>query len=431
MHKVLWLLVGLFASLVVVSCSNEPLAPESLKATAAPTLTAELVGLNVRGRVVPVRWVALGFPSGGMLTEVNITIGQTVEQGEVLARLDADLLRVAVEAARRAVAAGEARQTQLAEAPDLLAVQAAAAELKAAEANLTALQSGPSQTAETHAAAELAAAQAELQALRALPDPAAARAAQARFESTAVVRQRAQTAYDQIRDRPEAAMLPEALALQQATIAHDEAQALLEIARRGATPSALAAALARVRSAQAALDAVKAGPSEVDLAAARSRVSQAEFALARVHTPASAAELMEAAANLAEARHALAQAESAVDGTVLVAPFAGSIVSVMARPQERVGSAPIIVLADLSVFQVETVDADEWTAAHVQPGQRVDLVFPALDGHTLPGIVSVVALQPAEANRLDPFYTITVTLSDTDPALRWGMTANVTFPIQS
>ncbi|MEI7750272.1 MAG: efflux RND transporter periplasmic adaptor subunit [Candidatus Moraniibacteriota bacterium] len=49
--------------------------------------------LNVSGKVAPIRFVDLGFEEGGRITELSHTVGDQVNQGDVLARInDADLL---------------------------------------------------------------------------------------------------------------------------------------------------------------------------------------------------------------------------------------------------------------------------------------------------------------------------------------------------
>jgi len=62
----------------------------------------------------------------------------------------------------------------------------------------------------------------------------------------------------------------------------------------------------------------------------------------------------------------------------------------------------------------------------VTVGQAVEVVLDALPEVTLEGQVSQIN-QRYEEKRGDITYTVTVTLSETDPQMRWGMTAAARF----
>jgi HlyD family secretion protein len=417
---------GQLAANLVEKSQPPPSTPEAVSAKAR---------LRAQGEVVPGRWVELGFAGGGVLAEMPVTMGQEVKAGDVLARLDTTRLELAVRAATDAIAAQEAALARLQEAPDPTTISAAEAELEAAQAGLADLKAGPSETDVVAANAEVISAQAELARLRALPDPTSVAQAQAQLDKATVALQQAQAAYDQIKQRPEAGLSSQALALQQATIDHNLAKSAFDLAQRTATAAEMQAAQARLASAQAALARIQQGPSETDLATARSRIRSAEASLAQAQKTASEADLTAAKANLSQAQTQLAQAQVDLEAATLRAPFAGTITAISADAGEVVSNAPFITLADLTNWQVETVDVDEWVAARLEPGQAAELTFPAFEGKALAGVVVSIAPRAERADGSDPFYTVVVALDEPEAGqypelverLRWGMTVRLDF----
>ena len=60
-------------------------------------------------------------------------------------------------------------------------------------------------------------------------------------------------------------------------------------------------------------------------------------------------------------------------------------------------------------------------------GQQVSITPDALPELDLPGIVTDISTLHTE-KRGDVTYTVTISLEESDPRLRWGMTMVVTFP---
>lgn len=400
-----------------------------------PGGTAARPRLRAQGEVVPARWAELGFVGGGVLAEVPVSAGQQVQAGDVLARLSTKDLDLAVRAAGDAVTMHQANLAHLQEPPDSVAIAAVQAELEAAKAALEALQAGPTAVDLAAAQADVAAAEADLARLRALPDPAAVAQAQAQLDKATIALQRAQAAYDQVQARPDVAMSPQSLALQEATIDHEAARAALALAEGKATAAELKAAQARVAAAEAHLAATREGPSAADRAAARSRVRNAESALAQAQETTGEADLAAARASLSEAEMQLSRANAALETAILRAPFAGTVMTLEAAAGQMVSNSLFLTLADLN-WQVETVDVDEWVATRIVPGQAVELSFPAFEGEKLAGTVKSIDARAKRAGAgTDPFYTVVVTLnreqSGQPPALvaalRWGMTVRLDF----
>ncbi len=129
--------------------------------------------------------------------------------------------------------------------------------------------------------------------------------------------------------------------------------------------------------------------------------------------------VLEARLNAAEARMA---------SFSITAPFDG----VVARLSAKVGnsikpSETAVTVADFSNWLVETKDLTEIDVVKLAEDQPVTVKLDALPDVTLKGKVLSVS-KTFTQNQGDVVYKVTVLLTETHPAMRWGMTANVTFP---
>jgi len=136
-------------------------------------------------------------------------------------------------------------------------------------------------------------------------------------------------------------------------------------------------------------------------------------------------ELLASLIESAEARvHA---AEEALAQYTLTAPFAGIVTDVFLERGQLVGpETPVMQLADLSQFVIETSDLTELEVVKIQEGQEVEVVPDALPDTTLTGTVEDIS-QSFTTQAGDVLYTATIHLDEEDPALRWGMTVEITF----
>jgi len=136
--------------------------------------------------------------------------------------------------------------------------------------------------------------------------------------------------------------------------------------------------------------------------------------------------LLEARLNNAKAQ--VAAAQNALDSYSLKAPFAGTVTDVTPALGQLVGPETWAVqLADLSVWTVETSDLTELEVVKINVGQAVEIRPDALEALTLTGVVESIS-QSSKTQGGDVLYTVKIKLNDSDPALRWGMTVQVTFP---
>lgn len=122
----------------------------------------------------------------------------------------------------------------------------------------------------------------------------------------------------------------------------------------------------------------------------------------------------------AGARAALANAE-------VRAPFAGVITDLNLKVGEFAASGqPVVTIADTSNWVVKTTDLTEIDVVNITEGQAVTVRLDAIPDAELQGHVLSVGQNFTE-NQGDVVYEVIVLLTDSDPAMRWGMTAEVKF----
>jgi HlyD family secretion protein len=132
-------------------------------------------------------------------------------------------------------------------------------------------------------------------------------------------------------------------------------------------------------------------------------------------------------ARLASAQASLESAQAAVDALTLRASMNGTVVDVAIIPGQQVTSGELVMaLADFSGWVVKTDSLTELEVVNVTEGQAVQVILDALPDTTLKGTVTNIN-ERYEEKRGDVTYTVTVQLDETDPLMRWGMTAAVYF----
>ncbi|MEJ5198820.1 MAG: efflux RND transporter periplasmic adaptor subunit [Anaerolineae bacterium] len=346
------------------------------------------------GNLLPANETALAFRSGGVLAEVTVKVGDKVEAGQILARLDDTDARAQVAQAEANLRLAELKLADLTAPADQAAIAAAQASLAAAKADLTKLTT-PATAAELLAAQEnLRSAQEALALLLAGPDPNKVAAAKAALTLAEINVRAAQAAYDKVapvttlRDGTTVGIgqTKEAADLWQATTNYEKAKAEYDAVLAGPTADTIAAARAKVAVAQAQLDALKAPPDADAVKAAEAKVAQAQAQLDALLAGPSANDVEAARLSVTLARYNLENAQRALNNTQLRAPIAGTVLSIGAEVGETVGAAPIITIADLSASQIRFW-VEEGDLMSVAPGNPVKIVFDALPDLTFSGKV--------------------------------------------
>jgi HlyD family secretion protein len=375
--------------------------------------------------IVPVQSARLSLPTAGIVAEVLVGEGDAVEAGQVLVRLDAARQAAAVAQAEAQLLRAQNGLAELQAGPRPQEIGAAKAAVEAAQAQLARVQQGARPEEIAGAEGALAAARASLQRVKEGPREEDLVAARADVANAQAVLRQAQAAYDRVQGAPDIQMRPEALALEQATNAYHAATARLAALQAGASSADVAAARAQIQQAQAQLDAMKAPARPAEVAAAQAEIRRAQAQLDLLTAGARPETIAAGQADVAAAKAALQAAQVALAETELRAPFAGTVASLDAGTGEQVapGSA-VVVLADLTGWQIETDDLTELNVVRVHEGDPVTITFDAIPGLELPG--TVVRIEAIGENKMgDITYTVIIRPDRTDERLRWNMTASV------
>ena len=111
----------------------------------------------------------------------------------------------------------------------------------------------------------------------------------------------------------------------------------------------------------------------------------------------------------------------------VTAPFDGMVADLYAKAGSSINPGEVAVtVADFSNWLVETTDLTEIDVVELTEDQPVLVKLDALPDTQLPGTILSIGQTYAE-NQGDVVYDVTILLDDTHPAMRWGMTASVTF----
>lgn len=123
----------------------------------------------------------------------------------------------------------------------------------------------------------------------------------------------------------------------------------------------------------------------------------------------------------------LKAAKAAVAAFTITAPFDGVVAEMYAKAGSTMNAGEIaVVIADTSKWIVITTDVTEIDVVKLSKGRPVIVTLDAIPDVDLNGKILLIGQNYSE-NQGDVVYKVTVLLTDTDPAMRWGMTAVVKF----
>lgn len=366
------------------------LQPTAASPSAVPTVTGN-TALTAEGRLTPVQHASLAFNLGGLVVEVLVNEGQQVQAGQLLARLDVQ---------------------------ERLASAVAAAELELVNARQA------RQALLDNAAVRTAAAQAAVAAGR-----EAVRSAE-RYLNNLVAGGRA-TDIDQA--RASVVLLKDRLDKAREDFAPYENKAEDDVTR-ATYQSRLSEAQRQYDNAVRLLNNLEGPAADIDLAVAQANLAlaQADLALkeqeySEVENGPDPQDLEIAEARLRAVEASLKAAQAALDDAELRAPFAGTLVKLDLKAGETAAPGlPVVALADLSGWVVETSDLNELELPRAEVGQAVRVTPDALPELSLTGRVDSISQYFVERFG-DVTYTAKIRLEDNDPRLRWGMTVQVVF----
>src|SRR5215216_2487000 len=123
----------------------------------------------------------------------------------------------------------------------------------------------------------------------------------------------------------------------------------------------------------------------------------------------------------------LEAAEAGVAAFSVIAPFDGVVANLNAKLGGSINAGePAVTVADFSQWLVKTTDLTEIDVVSLVQGQPVSVSLDAIPDAELAGEILSIGQTYAE-NQGDIVYEVTILLADSHPAMRWGMTAAVTF----
>lgn len=317
-----------------------------------------VLSTNGAGTLVPVRESALGFKSGGELVELLVQVGDEVERGQLLARLDdssaQQQLRQAELDLAELTSPGAVAQARLAAAEAETAVEKAQDDLKYLISN------GVFNWEIEVAAADLALAGAqEAAASSATPEmQQALEEAEAALEAAKDTLARKWRYYENVYG-------PDNFTIFDRQTRSSYVDWPTE---------------AEIEAARAALAIAEAKHEEAGLLVA---VLNGE--------PVPEGATGEGLVKLEQGRYNLEGAKDSLADTQLVAPFAGTITAVEAQVGDSLGSSSFITLTDLSQPHVE-IFLDEIDLNMIDVGYKVEIVLDALPEEVFTGVVVEVDL---------------------------------------
>ena len=339
-----------------------------------------VVSVSGAGELNPSAELAVGFQAGGYLDEVLVEVGDRVQAGDVLARLETDDLELAV----------------------------AEADIKArlAQLSLDDADEEPSDAELADAQADLRNAQYALTLARYTYDSALNSDLDAAVRSRYLEYQWATERYLTVEQRQEQAVDP---------VSQDDFDAAWN--ERGTTEGAYNEVLQEAQ--MEALDAA----NQVDQN--QNRVYQAQASLELLQSGPTTDTIVRAELSLDQAVLALENARDDLAAAELRAPFDATVVSVDAIPGEHVGTATFITLADLAQ-PLLCLWVEESDMSGVVVGNRVEIVFEALPDDVFSG--EIVRVDPALVT-VDGTLTVqawaSIDVSSRQVNLLGGMNADV------
>jgi biotin carboxyl carrier protein len=127
-------------------------------------------------------------------------------------------------------------------------------------------------------------------------------------------------------------------------------------------------------------------------------------------------------------RQEIAEISTASQTEILVAPWRGTITGLSVHVGDTLmPGAAVATIGDLSRYQVETTDVDEYLIGQIHPNQSVTMTVEALGGRRLTGTVDTVALTQQTSSAGVANYPVVIRLFANDPELRPWMTVRLVF----
>jgi HlyD family secretion protein len=379
--------ISLLLAVVIILSSCQVISPTEQNPQQEIPVVTQAPGVSAEGKLTPKYYVNLSFKAGGKVTEVLVNEGEKVEEGQVIARLD--------------------QREQFASAVDN-----ASYELLNAQQALKDLQDN-----------------AEVNTAQALQKVADGRDAVRSAERYLNNLNTGSKEVDINQTKADVVILKDRLDKAQEDFA-PYAKKPEDNVTRAQYLSKLSDAQRKYDNAVRLLNNLEGSASDIDLSIADANLSLAQASLTlaeqeyeKVKNGPDPDQLASAQAREKAAETGLAAAQAALEDRELKAPFSGTLAKLDLKTGELASPGAVVaVLADFSNWIVETDDLTELDVPKVSVGQNVRVTFDAVPEIELTGKVDSIS-EVHEEKSGDVTYTTKISLTESDPRLRWGMTA--------
>lgn len=381
-----YLVISLIMMLFFTGCSQLAASP-----TATPEPVISTNEVVAEGHIMPKADIKLFFPVRGRISEILVTEGQSVHKGDMLARMGDN------EQAQSSLAAAELELKQAQQAYDVF---------------MRVINLSSAQAFEAYQAAQTTRAKAQLI-----------------WEAVDInqINDDIDTAETTIRDKKK--LLDDA---------KDNLAKYVDLKPENPTRKT---AEDDVRKAEAeyntaireveTLQRSKDGPrAALDTAVANEAETLRVYELTKNNAPNPDQQvLLVARLDLAKAQ--VASSKAVLANYELTAPFDGLVTDINVVVSELIGSDKFAFqMEDASQWFVETSDLTELEVVNVYPGQSVEIIPDALPDLQLKGIIENIG-SSYKTQGGDILYTVKIRLLDSDPRLKWGMTVQSTFAVET
>ena len=408
------------------SSSGQESAQNATGTVGVQPATSALGSVSAAGTIALVSQRSVVLGAAGAIDDVLHEVGDLVEAGEALLVVDTNDLERAVRNAELNVASIQNQIDQLMEPATGAEIALAEAALKQAQESREDILAGPSEEEIAAAQSNLSAAWAKYNELQAGPSQAELTQLSANLEKAQITLAEAQRAYDQVSWQNNSGTSSQGAALQSATIDYESAKAAYEQSVAAADASELQSALSSAQSAQVQLDALRNSPTDAEIAAAEAEVVEAQSNLAELLAGATEIELVSLDISLEQALLNLEVAHSALTDATVVAPIAGTLLTIDANIGEHYAEGAVVAtVADTQLLEL-TINVAEVDISKIEVGQKATIELDALAGQSFSGAIAQIA-PSSDASASIVSYPVTIRLDDASLAgVRPGMTAVAT-----
>ena len=397
------------------------------------------------GQIEAQRKAALALSIAGTVAEVYVEVGDTVQTGAPLLKLDTAELERSVVSARQSLAIQEANLATLRSPASNVDLAAAEASVASAQANLQDVLDGPNENQIAAAEADVRAANADVYAassqltnLRDSASPEEILAAQialdlAQKDATSAAEQHSTTlvmetnrflSESRIADMEKGARMGALQANADLAAAQETYDTIVngDSNSIAAAQASLALSVASRDAAQIQLDILMMDPTAAEIASAEASVASAEATLDKLVRGATTYQITQAEVAVEQAKISLQQAENALNDATLTAPFDGVVTAVHVNVGEMANGV-LVEMVDSNSLEV-VLAVDEVDIGDLYVGQPAVITLETWPNQKINAEVTAIAPKANNGASALVTYDVFLGIGATDLPILVGMTAD-------